>query len=103
MDPAKIKTITDWPQPKCLRDIESFLGFANFYRRFIYSYSNLAALLVNLTKKDISREQTKKIQNAFNKLRSVFISDIVLLYYNPEQPIMVETDALDYVFAGIFF
>lgn len=84
MDPTKMKTITNWPQPKCLKDIQSFLGFANFYRRFIYSYSNLVAPLVNLTKKDISWEWTEKTQNAFNKLRSAFTSDIVLLHYNPE-------------------
>lgn len=84
MDPAKIKTITDWPQPKDLKDIQSFLGFANFYWRFIYSYSNLVVPLVNLTKKDISWKWTEKIQNAFNKLRSSFISDIVLLYYKPK-------------------
>lgn len=84
MDLAKIKTIMDWPQSKYLKDIRSFLGFANFYWRFIYSYSNLAASLVNFTKKDISWKWTEKIRNAFNKLRSAFISDIILLYYKPK-------------------
>ena len=41
MDPKKIASILDWPQPRNVRDIQSFLGFANFYRRFIFGYSEI--------------------------------------------------------------
>lgn len=101
MDPAKIKTILEWPQHACLKDVQSFLGFANFYRRFIYSYSTLVMPLVNLTKKNTPWSWTDDTQQAFNKLQSAFTSDIILLHYNPELPIVVETDASDYVSARI--
>ena len=51
MDPAKIQVILDWPEPRRVKDIQSFLGFANFYRRFIYNFSDLT---VPLTRKGLS-------------------------------------------------
>jgi hypothetical protein len=42
MDPARVKTISEWPRPKTYRDIQVFLGFCNFYRRFIYGFSGIA-------------------------------------------------------------
>jgi hypothetical protein len=49
MDPAKIQVIQDWPEPRKVQDIQSFLGFANFYRRFIYNYSDIVVPLTRLT------------------------------------------------------
>ena len=41
MDQAKVQTILDWPEPGRVKDIQSFLGFANFYCRFVYNFSDL--------------------------------------------------------------
>jgi len=49
MDPSKVQTIQDWPEPRKVKDIQSFLGFANFYRRFISEYSAIITLLTRLT------------------------------------------------------
>ena len=54
MDPSKVDTIVNWPSLINIKDVQSFLGFANFYRRFIYRYSRLAAPLTNLTRKETS-------------------------------------------------
>ena len=49
MDPAKVDTVTGWPIPKCKRDVQSFLGFCNFYRRFVQGFSAIARPLTKLT------------------------------------------------------
>ena len=49
MDEEKVKVIQDWPEPLQVKDIQSFLGFTNFYRRFIHDYSNIVVPLTRLT------------------------------------------------------
>ena len=56
MDSAKVSTIVKWLTLVNVKDVQSFLGFANFYRRFIYGYSKLASPLTHLTKKDVPFE-----------------------------------------------
>jgi hypothetical protein len=52
MDPSKVFIVVDWPTPMNVKDVQSFLGFANFYRRFIKDFAKKAAPLTKLTKKD---------------------------------------------------
>ena len=56
MDPSKVQTIQDWPEPCKVKDVQSFLGFANFYHHFISDYSNIMILLTWLTHKGIPWE-----------------------------------------------
>jgi hypothetical protein len=101
MDPAKVEAIVNWPTLINVKDIQSFLGFANFYRRFIYGYSKIAAPLTHLTRKDQAFVWSKECQSAFTTLKKAFTSDVVLRHYNPDHKIVVETDASDYVSGGI--
>ena len=50
VDPDKVKVIADWKYPRTIRGVQSFLGFCNFYRRFIQDYSRIAAPLTRLTR-----------------------------------------------------
>ena len=52
MDPVKVKGVTDWPEPKNRRGVQSFLGFVNFYRCFIQDFSHHTRPLFDLTQKD---------------------------------------------------
>jgi hypothetical protein len=52
IDPAKVATIQEWPEPRNIKDVQSFLGFANFYQQFIKSYSNIVAPMSCLTWKN---------------------------------------------------
>jgi len=52
IEEAKIKAVLDWPVPKLVKDIQKFLGLANYYRRFIEGFTKIARLLHKLTKKD---------------------------------------------------
>ena len=53
MDPAKVSAILDWPVPKSVKEVHSFLGFENFYRKFINNYSTLTSPLTSLTRKSV--------------------------------------------------
>jgi len=103
MSDTKVKTIQEWPEPKKVKDIQSFLGFANFYRRFIFNYSDIVIPLTCLTRKDTPWNFDEKCRKAFNTLKQAFISTPILTYWVPDAQLVVETDALDYALAAILF
>ena len=61
----------------------------------------IAGLLTNLTRKDVKFLWTDKWQQAFDTMKRTFTSDVFLLHFDPDKPIIVETDATDYISAGI--
>ena len=65
MDPEKVASLLDWPIPKSFKKVQSFLGFANFYRKFIASYSTVACPLTSLTRKGAKFEWTPATETAF--------------------------------------
>lgn len=69
VDPEKIAIIRDWPQPTSVKGVQSFLGFCNFYRKFIEGYSRIAKPLHGLTKKGNAWAWTPECEEAFQKLR----------------------------------
>ena len=101
MDKGKLTAVSDWPIPRKLRDVQSFLGFPNFYRRFIYEYSKLVAPLTRLTGKDIPFSWDVAQQEAFAKLKFSFTTAPILAHYDFARPSLVETDASDFVCAAI--
>ena len=101
MSDNKIKIIQDWPEPKKVKDIQSFLGFANFYRRFIFNYSDIVIPLTRLTRKDIPWKFDSSCQDAFNSLKKVFISAPILTHWIPNAQLIMETNASDYALAAI--
>jgi hypothetical protein len=101
MDPKMTKAIKEWQSPKCIKDVQAFLRFANFYRQFIQEFSALASPLSALTKKVAPFICSEKAENAFLALKQAFTTAPILHHFDPEKPILVETDASDYVSAGI--
>ena len=97
----KVKTISDWPEPRKVKDVQSFLGFANFYRRFIHNYSDIAVPLTRLTRKDAPWNFDTKAREAFEQLKSAFTTAPILAHWNPDNKLIVETDASDYALAAI--
>ena len=101
MSDDKVKIIQDWLEPKKVKDIQSFLGFTNFYCWFIFNYSDIVILLIHLTQKNISWKFDSSCQDAFNSLKKAFISTPILTYWIPNAQLIVETDASDYALAAI--
>jgi len=101
MSDDKIKIIQDWPEPKKVKDIQFFLGFTNFYRRFIFNYSDIVIPLTRLTRKDIPWKFDSSCVDAFNSLKKAFTSAPILTHWIPDAQLIVETDASDYALAAI--
>lgn len=93
MDPVKLAGVLEWPTPKNLTDVRSFLGFGNFYRRFIRNFSEKARPLNDLTKKDVKWRWTEEEQKAFDNLKQAFTTAPVITQPDPEKPFRVECDA----------
>ena len=101
MSDAKVKTIQEWPEPRKVKDIQSFLGFANFYRRFIFNYSDIVIPLTRLTRKDTPWNFDENCRRAFNTLKQAFTSAPILTHWVPDAQLVVETDTSDYALAAI--
>jgi hypothetical protein len=101
MDPAKIEAIRNWQAPKNGKGVLSFLGFANFYRRFIKDYSQLSAPLHFLARKDTPFIWDDKANKAFETLKHAFISAPVLAQFDPDKETVLETDSSGYCTGGI--
>ena len=93
MDPIKLGGIKNWPIPTTVKQVRSFLGFGNFYRKFISHYSDLARPLNDLTKKDKKFEWTTECQNSFDTLKKRFTEEPVLMMPDQSRPFQIEADA----------
>jgi RNase H-like domain found in reverse transcriptase/Reverse transcriptase (RNA-dependent DNA polymerase) len=101
IDPAKVKVIQDWPEPRKVKDIQSFLGFANFYRQYIHNYSDIVVPLTCLTQKNIFWNFDESCKLAFLTLKQAFISAPFSTHYKPGYLLVIKTDASNYALAAI--
>src|SRR5882724_1267727 len=101
MAPYKVQIIQDWPVLWKVKDIQSFLGFANFYHHFIYGYSEITVLLTCLTCKGIPWHFSDDCQSAFEALKKAFTTALVLTHWIPDTQITVKTDASDHTLATV--
>ena len=101
MDPEKVKTVLSWKTPAKLTDVQAFIGFGNFYRRFIRDFSKIIRPLVSLTKKDVPFVWSPECDSAFTTLKQRFTSAPILAHFDWEKPVILETDSSDYVSAGV--
>ena len=101
MDPKKVETISTWTPPKSPTGVRSFLGFANFYRRFIKGYSDLASPLFGLLKKDVIFNWTTDCDTVFTELKQRFTTGPILVHFDGTRQTRIETDASDYALGGV--
>jgi len=92
MDPKKLAGISDWPSPKTVRQVRSFLGFCNFYRRFIHQFSHTVKPLTTLTKKGLEFKWTDECEQAFQTMKKKFLEAPVLVMPDQDKPFFLETD-----------
>ena len=95
VDPSKIHDVVEWPVPRRLRDVRSFLGLCSYYRRFIRNFSVLAAPLFELTKKGRAFEWDDACQEVFEHLKRVLTTTPILALPKDEGLYILDCDACD--------
>ncbi|MBW0488757.1 hypothetical protein O181_028472 [Austropuccinia psidii MF-1] len=95
MDSSKVQKILNWPQPKTIKALQYFLGFANFYGCFIKNYSKKISDFTSLPKKDSPFIFNEEALSQFQILKEAFTTSPILSHFNPSLPAIVETYASD--------
>ncbi|KAK3100025.1 hypothetical protein FSP39_013636 [Pinctada imbricata] len=93
VDPEKTRIVSELPAPKKQKQVRSFLGMANYYRRFIPNFAKIAAPLYDLLKKDKPFKWSDPCQESFDKLKSALLSAPILAYPDPVKNFVLTCDA----------
>jgi RNase H-like domain found in reverse transcriptase/Reverse transcriptase (RNA-dependent DNA polymerase) len=101
IDPAKLKGILDWPAPKTVKEVQSFLGFGNFYHCFVKEFSHLAHPLNDLLKKDKKFVWSEECQESFDQLKKQFTEEPVLMMPDHLKPFQIQVDSSLFATEGI--
>ena len=98
----KVQCIKEWEPPQSVKDVQSFIGFANFYRRFIKGFAKICKPMTDLTKKGPGTFRwNEAAQEAFEELKRRFISAPILKHFDPELQTVLETDASDFAIGAV--
>ena len=101
MDPTKIAGVAKWPVPTTVKQVQSFLGFVNYYRPFVPKFSHIARSLNELTRKGTQFEWGQKQQWAFETLRAKLISEPILKQPQLDQQFEIEVDASGFAIEAV--
>lgn len=101
MEEGKLDAVKSWPVPKTVKEIQKFLGFANFYRRFIFNFSGVAGPMTKLTRASTAWNWDSSAEASFQGLKRAFTEAPILRQFDPDRPCTIETDASDYAIAAV--
>jgi len=103
MDIEKVSAILDWPAPTTAKEVQSFLGLANFYRRFIKNFAKIAYPFNKLTRKNVPFVCSIDANDSSELLKRSFTSSPIFIPADPNSQIFVETDASNFALGCILF
>jgi len=101
MQREKVEGVLNWPAPRNIKEVQKFLGLANYYRKFIKDFAKIAALLHVLVRKKQKQKWEKEQEEAFEKLKAVFTTKPILAILDINREMRVEVNALDYAIGGV--
>ena len=100
-DPDKVDAVRNWPQPRCVQEVRSFLGFVGYYRRFCPDFATTAKPLNVLTSKETAFRWGPDEENAFQELKQRMVEAPILTYPDPSRPYILDTDASNEAAGGV--
>jgi len=101
MQKKKVEGVLNWLVPRNVKEVQKFLGLANYYRRFIKNFARIAALLHMLVRKEQKWKWEKEQKEVFERLKAVFTIEPVLAIPDINRKMRVEADASDYATGGV--
>ena len=96
MEKEKVKGVVEWPVPKSVKDVQKFLGLANYYRQFVKDFAKIAKPLYEMTRKETKWSWGERQQKVFEELKERFTMEPVL-----DREMRVEVDASDFAMEGV--
>jgi hypothetical protein len=104
MENKKLTTVLDWPYPKNLKELNKFLGYLNFYRKFINKFSTVASPLKGLTQTGVDMEQglcLAKCLDSFQLLKNSFCTAPFLQHFDFFKPRILHVDSSKYALSAV--
>jgi len=101
MDPIKLKGISDWSASSTVKKMRKFLGFCNFYRKFIKDYAKIASPINQLVKKNMRFIWMEEAQKAFNKLKKKFEENPILIIPDITKPFEIFADVSNHTTGAV--
>jgi len=103
IEEAKVKVVLDWPVSKSVKDIQKFLGLANYYWRFIEGFAKVTRPLHKLTRKEQKWDWRIRQEKSFKALKKQFVTEQILVTPDLDKKMRMEVDTLDYAMEGVLF
>ena len=97
INPDKVQVVKDWPRPTTVKQVQAFVGFCNFYRRFVKDFSQIVRPLTRLTQKDTPFQWGNACQEAFDCMRQRITSAPVLRHFDRNRKAILESDSSNYI------
>jgi len=101
MEKEKVRDVLEWPTPKCVKDVQKFLGLANYYRRFVKDFTEIARPMHRLVRKQERWNWGSEQEEAFKRLKEIFTLEPVLAAPDLDKEMRVEVDVSDYATGGV--
>ena len=101
MEKEKVQRVIEWPIPKSMKDVQKFLGLANYYRQFVKDFARIAKLLHEMTRKEMKWSWGERQQRVFEELKERFMMELVLVTPDLDKEMRVEADTSDFTTGGV--
>jgi len=101
MEKEKVQGVVDWPVLKSVKDVQKFLGLANYYRQFVKDFTKIVRSLHEMTRKETKWSWGEKQQKVFEELKKRFTTEPVLVTLDLDREMRVEVNALDFAMRGV--
>jgi len=101
MQEEKVAEVLKWPRPKTVKEVQKFLGLANYYRRFVKDFAKIAKPMHRLVRKDEKWSWGKEQEKAFKQLKQMFMTQPVLVALDLDKKMRVEADTSEYATGGV--